>query len=151
VMFTKYSGTGPSLPYHDPPASPDLPAVVEAEAEAEEVESAEAIRIRAPVLSATGVGSVTIRMAPDNDNSYFPNVQDRPEVVAAAVAVAEEVIREDAAAVGMVVAVAVAVVVVAVGVYANSTILPKAANLAQIAPSAMTEFSCTSIFSIDED
>lgn len=113
--------------------------VVEAEAEA--VESAEATRIRAPVISATGVGSVTIRMAA-NDSSYFQNAQDRVEVVGAAAAVAGEVIREDAAAVGMVVAVAAvegAVAVAEVGVYANSTILPRVASLVQIAPSAMTE------------
>jgi len=121
-------------------------------AEEEAVESAEAIRIRAPVISATGVGSVTTRMAA-NDSSYFQNAQDKAEVVGAAVAVAGEVIREDAAAVGMVVAVAAVEGVVAAveaGVYANSTILPRVANLVQIAPSATTEFSCTFILPIDE-
>lgn len=110
------------------------------EAAAEAVEFAEAIRIRAPVISATGAGSVTIRMAA-NDSSCFQNAQDRAEVVAA-VAVEGEVIREDAAAVGMVVVVAAVegVVVAEVGVYANSTILPRVASLVQIAPSAMTEF-----------
>lgn len=150
MIFTKYSGTEPSLQHHDPPASPDLPAVAVAEAGEAEVESAEAIRIRAPVTSATGVGSVTIRMAAANDNSYFPNVQ--AEAVVAAVAVAE-VTREDAAAAGMVVAVEVveAAVVVAEGVYANSTILPKVADLVQIAPNAMTEFPRIFILSIDKD
>jgi len=120
------------------------------EAEAVAVESAEAIRIRAPVISATGVGSVTTRMAA-NDSSYFQNAQDRAEVVVAAVAVAGEVIREDAAAVEMVAVAAVeGVVAVAEVVYANSTILPRAASLVQIAPSAMTEFSCTFILSPDE-
>jgi hypothetical protein len=133
VIFTKYSGTEASLQHHDLAASPDSVAVVEAEVEG--VESVDLIKIRAPVLSATGVGSVTITMA--NDNSYFPNAL---EVVVVAVAVA----------VGMVVVVEVVdVVAVAVGVYVNSTILPRAANLAQTAPNAMAEFSYSFILSID--
>jgi len=124
--------------------------VVEAEVEAEGVEYAEAIKIRAPVISATGVGSVTISMAAVNGNSYFPNALE------VAVVVAEGVTKGDAAvvAVGMVVAVAAVedvAAVAAVGVYVDSTILPRAANLAKVAPNAMAKFSCGFILSIDKD
>jgi len=104
VIFTKYSGTEPSLQYHNPPASPASAAVVEVEAEVEEVVCVAAFKIRAAVLSAKDVGSVTTSMAPASDHSYFPI---DPEVAVVAAVVAGEVTKEDAvaAAVGTVVVV----------------------------------------------